>query len=83
MLDEIPRAAVAWVATVVFPVDSMLIEAALGATVLLGGRIFRHDEAVQDKFENGTDRLPHLYRRVCSSESHYIDIGGPFLYRQC
>ena len=79
MLDEIPHAAVTWVATVVFTVDSTLIEAALGTTVLLGGRIFRHDEAVQGKFENGTDRLPHLYRRVWSSESHYIDIGGPFL----
>ena len=66
MLDEIPHAAVAWVATVVFPVDSTLIEAALGATVLLGGWIFRHDEAVQGKFENGTDRLSHLYRYVCS-----------------
>ena len=46
MLDEIPHAAVAWVATVVYLVDSTLIEAALGATVLLGGWIFRHDEGV-------------------------------------
>ena len=46
MLDEIPHAAVAWVATVVYPVHSTLIEAALGAKVLLGGQIFRHDEGV-------------------------------------
>ena len=74
MLDEISHAAVAWMATAVFLADSVLIEVALGVTVLLGGWIFQHDEAIQGKFEKGTDRLSHLYRRVCSSESRYINI---------